>query len=156
MLSQTAEYALRAVVWLAAQDGQAQTTAQIAAATQVPAGYLAKVLQTLGRARLVSAQRGLGGGFTLARDPAAVTALDVIEAVDPIPRIMTCPLGFESHRGCLCPLHERLDRVIEVTVQALGASTIAEIVAEQGQSKPFCTPQAEPAAATRSSRRRKR
>jgi Rrf2 family transcriptional regulator, nitric oxide-sensitive transcriptional repressor len=156
MLSQTAEYALRAVVWLAAQDGQAQTTAQIAEATQVPAGYLAKVLQTLGRAKLVTAQRGLGGGFSLARDPATVTALDVVEAVDPIPRIINCPLGFESHRGCLCPLHQRLDRVIEVTVQALGASTIAEIVAEQGQSKPFCTPQAEPAAATRSLRRRKR
>ncbi len=138
MLSQTAEYALRAVVWLAAQQGQPQTTTQIAKATQVPAGYLAKVLQTLGRAGLVHAQRGLGGGFKLARDPAELTALAVVDAVDPIQRITACPLGIESHGGRLCPLHRRLDNVIEGTIQALGESTIAEIVAEPDQRTPFC------------------
>lgn len=138
MLSQTAEYALRAVVWLAAQHGQARTTAQIAHATQVPAGYLAKVLQTLGRGGLVTAQRGLGGGFALARDPQQITALAVVEAVEPIARIKTCPLGIESHGGSLCPLHRRLDKVIQATIEALGSSTIAEIIAEPTSSEPFC------------------
>lgn len=52
MTSQTAEYALRAVVWLASQPERALNTRQISAATQVPAGYLSKVLQALARAGL--------------------------------------------------------------------------------------------------------
>jgi len=47
MISQTAEYALRAIVFLADQQGTARTTAQIAEVTQVPPGYLAKVMQSL-------------------------------------------------------------------------------------------------------------
>ena len=96
MFSQTAEYALRAVVFLAAQDGVPRTTQEIARATQVPTGYLSKVMQGLGRARLVLSQRGLHGGFTLARPAAELTVLDIIQAVDPIQRIRSCPLGPEG------------------------------------------------------------
>ena len=69
MISQTAEYALRAIVYLADQGGVARTTSEIAETTQVPAGYLAKVMQSLCRAGLVKSQRGLNGGFKLAHDP---------------------------------------------------------------------------------------
>ncbi len=48
MFSQTAEYALRAVVYLASQPGTPRTTQEIAKATQVPTGYLSKVMQSLG------------------------------------------------------------------------------------------------------------
>ena len=50
MISQTAEYALRTITYLADQDRTPHTTAQIAEATQIPAGYLAKVMQSLSRA----------------------------------------------------------------------------------------------------------
>lgn len=53
MISQTAEYALRAIVFLADQRGTPRTTAQIAEVTQIPAGYLAKVMQSLSRVKLV-------------------------------------------------------------------------------------------------------
>ena len=91
MISQTAEYALRAIVYLADQRGSPRTTAQIAEATQVPPGYLAKVMQSLSRTKLVHSQRGLNGGFTLTRDPAGLPMLEIIEAVDPIRRFHECP-----------------------------------------------------------------
>ena len=93
MFSQTAEYALRAVVALADGGGKPLTTQQIAGMTKVPANYLAKVLQSLGRAGIVSSQRGLGGGSVLARPAAEISVYEVIEAVDSIQRIRTCPLG---------------------------------------------------------------
>ena len=71
MFSQTTEYALRAVAWLAENAGSAQTTQQIADGTQVPSDYLSKVLQTLARAEIVSAVRGKNGGFTLSSLPAS-------------------------------------------------------------------------------------
>ncbi|MCA9209378.1 MAG: Rrf2 family transcriptional regulator, partial [Planctomycetales bacterium] len=93
MISQTAEYALRAIVFLADQAGEPATTAQIAEATSVPASYLAKVMQLLSRARVVNSQRGLHGGFTLTKPARELNVLEVINAVDPIRRFHECPLG---------------------------------------------------------------
>jgi Rrf2 family protein len=127
MISQTAEYALRAIVYLAGQD-QPRTTAQMSEVTHVPAGYLAKVMQQLGRAGLVRSQRGLKGGFTLAGEPEAVTVLEVINAVDPIRRFPECPLGIPSHGRRLCPLHFRLDQAAQLVVDALGETKVAELL----------------------------
>lgn len=63
MISQTAEYALRAVVFLSKNADMAYTTDQIAKVTHVPAPYLSKVLQPLIKARIVQSQRGLGEDF---------------------------------------------------------------------------------------------
>lgn len=127
MISQTAEYALRAVVYLAEKPDVPQTTQQIADVTRVPPGYLAKVMQTLGRSGIVRAQRGLHGGFTLTAAPEELTVLDVVQAVDPVRRIEHCPLGIPEHKT-LCPLHARLDDTAAMVEKALGASTIADLL----------------------------
>ena len=108
-VSQTADYALRAVVWLAQHRGQPQTAPRLAEATGVPCSYLPKVLQPLIRGGLLSAQRGLHGGYALVRDPTGLSVLDVINCVDPMPRIHACPLGLGTHHAELCPLHRLLD-----------------------------------------------
>ncbi len=135
MISQTAEYALRAVVYLADKGDAPQTTQQIAEVTRVPTGYLAKVMHTLGRSRIVHARRGLHGGFTLAVPPEKLTVLDVVQAVDPVQRIEHCPLGIPDHKS-LCPLHARLDDTAAMVEKALGASTISELlaVAKRGEA----------------------
>ena len=127
MISQTAEYALRAMVFLANHNGPPTTTAEIARHTRVPPGYLAKILQSLGRSELVRSQRGLQGGFTLAAAPGDITLLQVIGAVDPIRRITACPLGLPSHEK-LCPLHDRLDCAIAQFEEAFRHTTIGELV----------------------------
>ncbi|HOA72062.1 MAG TPA: Rrf2 family transcriptional regulator [Phycisphaerae bacterium] len=138
MISRTAEYALRAIVYLADQEGKALTTQQIAEATRVPAGYLSKVLQALGRAGLVVSQRGLHGGFTLGSEPDQISVLTVINAVDPIQRIRRCPLGVQSHGEKLCPLHHRLDSAMEMVEQAFGETTVAELLNDPSQLRPLC------------------
>jgi Rrf2 family protein len=139
LVSQTAEYALRTMVWLASQDGEARTTRQIAEATRVPPGYLSKILQSLGRGGLVNAQRGLRGGFTLSRPPEEITPLDVLTVVDPVKRIDRCPLGIEGHRTSLCPLHQRLDDTLARIEADLGAVTISRLLAGSDGNEPFCT-----------------
>ena len=138
MLSQTVEYSLRAIVWLAAHADDPQTNQQIAKGTLVPAGYLAKVMQSLGRGGLVSAQRGKHGGFLLAKPADALSVLDVINAVDPIRRIRTCPLGISAHGSRLCPLHKRLDEAMAVIEQSFGETSIADILDQPSRSKPLC------------------
>ncbi|HEY9793980.1 MAG TPA: Rrf2 family transcriptional regulator [Candidatus Obscuribacterales bacterium] len=137
MISQTAEYALRAVVFLAKNANTAYTTDQIAKVTQVPAPYLSKVLQPLIKARLVQSQRGLGGGFSLATPAGKITILQVINAVDPIERIETCPLGLEDHTSTLCPLHKRLDDAIALIEEAFAKTTISELL-QAPADNPLC------------------
>lgn len=138
MLSQTVEYALRAVVHLANEAPAGRTTDQIAQATRVPRAYLSKVLQSLGRAGIVHSQRGLGGGMALTKTADRLTILEVVNAVEPLQRIRTCPLGLAAHGVRLCPLHKRLDNALAMVEQAFGSSTLAEILAEPSRSKPLC------------------
>jgi Rrf2 family nitric oxide-sensitive transcriptional repressor len=139
MISQTSEYALRAVVHLALCAPEPQTAQQIATATRVPLPYLSKVLQSLGRAGLVHSQRGLHGGCSLAKTPEELSVYEVIQAVDPWQRIHTCPLGLPQHGVNLCPLHKRIDDSLAVMEQAFRESTIAELLKEPTNSPPLCS-----------------
>jgi Rrf2 family transcriptional regulator, nitric oxide-sensitive transcriptional repressor len=145
VFSQTVEYALRAVVHLASEAPAARTTDQIAAATLVPRAYLSKVLQSLIKAGLVQSQRGLGGGIALGKPAEKLTILEVVNAVEPLQRIRTCPLGLTAHGVHLCPLHSRLDRALATVEEALGGTTLAEVLAEPTRSVPLCPfPNAKP------------
>jgi Rrf2 family transcriptional regulator, nitric oxide-sensitive transcriptional repressor len=138
MFSQTVEYALRAVVYLAQEGPAPRSTEQVAAATRVRRAYLSKVLQNLVHKGIVHSQRGVGGGMTLARDPAALTILEVVNAVEPIRRIRECPLGLKAHGVRLCPLHRRLDNALAMVEEAFRSTTLAEVLAEPTSSKPLC------------------
>lgn len=138
MLSQTVEYALRAVAYLGQNAPDAKTTKQIAKMTKVPAAYLSKVLQELGRADIVQSRRGVGGGVTLVKTPEELTILEVVNAVDPIQRITTCPLDLKAHGVKLCPLHRRLDNALMGFEDAFRTTTLAEVLAEPTDSVPLC------------------
>jgi Rrf2 family transcriptional regulator, nitric oxide-sensitive transcriptional repressor len=138
MVSQTAEYALRAVVVLAADPDTPHTAQTIAARSAVPPDYLIKVLQPLVRVGLVTAQRGRGGGFLLTRPPAEISILDVIAAVDPFRRITHCPLGLKTHGVNLCPLHRKLDDAMRLVTEAFSSTTIAAILADPDPIRALC------------------
>lgn len=139
MISQTTEYALRAVVFLAMHEGKSFTTSEIAQATRVPMAYLSKVLQTLSRGGIVLSQRGLGGGFTLAQEPETLSVLEVVDAVDPIQRIKNCPAGHTDHGSSLCPLHKHIDDAIGTVERSFARSTIKQLVNSSTKVPPLCT-----------------
>ena len=138
MFSQTTEYALRAAVWLAQNTGSPQTTAQVAEATKVPISYLSKVLQSLGRAGVVSAARGLHGGFELVQPPEQVSILDIVSVVDPIRRIKSCPLDLQSHSKQLCPLHKKMDQALAVVEDSFRTTTLADVLRPGSEQRPLC------------------
>ena len=137
MISQTVEYSLRAVLVLASQYDKAMTVREMAELAKIPAPYLSKIMKGLVRAEIVQSRRGLGGGFKLARNPKDITIWDVTQAIDPLERIRSCPLGIEGHT-VLCPLHRRIDLAIEQIESAFRASTLDEILNESSDSKPLC------------------
>jgi Rrf2 family protein len=138
IFSQSTEYALRAVVYLASSQGEARTTQAIAEVAKVPPDYLSKILQSLRKAGIVSSQRGLRGGFLLAKPATEIRLLEVVNAIDPVERIRTCPLKLKSHGSNLCALHRTLDLAIASVELALSAGTIEELLNTPSPSRPLC------------------
>ena len=127
VFSQTTEYALRATVILAGTPERPRTTSEIATATQVPAGYLSKVLQSLVKTGLIRAVRGLRGGYLLARPSDEITVLEVVNAIEPLGRIRECPLGLPEHTA-LCPLHQQIDDAIATIESQLASKTLQDMI----------------------------
>ena len=138
MISQTVEYALRAVTTIAQHDSQPCTAQKISKITKVPAPYLSKLMQGLVRAGLAKSQRGVHGGFVLSRSAEELTIWDVVQAVEPFQRIRECPLGISSHGTNLCPLHGRLDNAMAMVERSFRETTVAELLAQPGSVTPLC------------------
>ena len=138
MFSLTTQYAIRAVVLLAYEvEGVALGNAYLAEKTQIPPAYLSKVLQGLVRSKIVESRRGVGGGFRLVQSPENITLLDVVNAVEPIPRIKGCPLNLQSHRHRLCSVHARLDKAMAQVEEVLSGATIADLLREPTRPRPL-------------------
>jgi Rrf2 family transcriptional regulator, nitric oxide-sensitive transcriptional repressor len=126
MFSQTVEYALRAMVQLAAAAPEASTTQHIAESTRVPGAYLAKVLQSLRRAGLISSRRGVGGGVRLARLPKKISLLEVINAVEPLERSVETPKPRTS-AGTLAALNRKLDAMLDQLQKSCASTSLADV-----------------------------
>lgn len=137
MLPKTAEYALRAVACLGAQPGRPASADYLAEKTKVPRRYLTRVLQDLTGAGFMRSRPGPGGGYELLRDSKELTILEIVNAVSPMERIRSCPLGLESHTE-LCPLHAELDKAYAATEAAFAGVTIGELVDSASPIIPLC------------------
>ncbi len=127
MISSTATYALRAVVYLASQPGSYVCRSEISDATLVPHEYLLKVLNLLDEAEIVESRRGPGGGYRLRVSPDELSSLRVVLAVDSIPRLKSCPLGIPGHKK-LCPLHKLLDESARRVEEAFAEVNISDLL----------------------------
>jgi Rrf2 family transcriptional regulator, iron-sulfur cluster assembly transcription factor len=129
MLSQTAEYALRTVLYLADRRGDGLVGAdELARVLGVPRNYLSKTLHRLVRERILASGRGKGGGFRLAIDPGRLTLLEVVEPFDAISAERRCLLGrpaCDDRRPC--PAHHRWKAVSTQVADFFRRTTVADL-----------------------------
>jgi Rrf2 family transcriptional regulator, iron-sulfur cluster assembly transcription factor len=128
MFSQASEYALRAMAELARKPaGEWVLTSQLASNLELPAHYLAKVLQTLARRGLLDSQRGRQGGFRLAHSPESITAYDVVHALDDVRMFETCIMGESSCSDeTACPLHSLWKGIRNSFLEVLQTTTMRD------------------------------
>jgi len=131
MMTKTGLHTLRAMVVLARlPQGAYAGAGRVAQDIGAPQNYLGKLLQTLARDGLVESQKGLGGGFRLARDPADISLFDVIEPIEHISRWSGCILGYpDCSEVRPCALHDRWKTVRDAYLHMLQSTSIAELVA---------------------------
>jgi Rrf2 family transcriptional regulator, iron-sulfur cluster assembly transcription factor len=105
--SKSSEYAIRAATHLATlPDGHSAMAKDIARLEDIPAPFLAKILQELARKGLLRSVKGPSGGFSLKRKAAEIRLLDIVGAVDGLSHYGQCIAGFrECSEKTACPLH---------------------------------------------------
>ncbi len=137
LLSQTAEYALRAMAWLATASGDEPVrAADLSRATGIPTHYLSKVLRRLVLAGLLESQKGQGGGFSLASAPGEIAFIDILSAVDAYPTEGRCAFGWgECEASDPCPLHNSWSQ-LDDRIRDWAVSTSLEEIANLAPTGP--------------------
>lgn len=130
MISQIADDALRAIVYLGKHRGGPCTAAQISRATGAPISDLGDVMNGLSRAEVVDSHFGPHGDFTLTRDPSELSVLDVVTAVHGFQCVEHCPLGRLAQASGLCPLHRPIDNLIAASDRTGASASMGELLEE--------------------------
>ncbi len=137
-LSKKADYALMAMKHLALRGDGSSSAREIAGLYDIPIELLAKILQRLVRGGLLVSQQGTRGGYQLARTPAQISVVDVIQAIDGPVTVTACSTaeGSNCDQFAKCNVRDPLWRVRERILSALGECTIAELAAEAPAAVP--------------------
>jgi Rrf2 family protein len=142
------EWVLHCATTLAQLDpGASASAAQLAEYYDLPAAYLVKQLKTLVRAGVLAATTGPRGGFRLARPPAEITLLQIVEAVDGTSSPYECREIRQQGRGALppeecrrtCVLAEKMADAHDAWRHSLAAVTLADILATLPPTAPSRT-----------------
>ena len=130
MLSQTCEYALRAVTYIGQHADENPVLAKdISAEMHVPLRYLQKVLRDLVRIGVLDSTRGIGGGFQLKKPADQIRLADIMAPFDDILAQTSCPFGNPlCGKSKPCPLHDRWSEVAGAYLDFLQNTTVHDLL----------------------------
>jgi len=126
-LSKKSDYGLIALKHLAQHNEESISAREIAAQYHIPAELLAKVLQRLVRKGLLVSQQGINGGYVLAKDPATISIVDVVEALEGPISITPCERGDDCQQLQMCSVRDPLLKIKAKVVRVLGDTSIYEL-----------------------------
>jgi FeS assembly SUF system regulator len=128
-LSKLADYGIVIMMHLARPGGSQASAHEIALATRIPPPMASKILKALARGQLLRSQRGVKGGYELARPAGSITVAEIIEALDGPIAVTDCVDGAPG--DCviesLCPARTNWERINTAIRDALGEVTLAEM-----------------------------
>jgi Rrf2 family protein len=129
VLSRSGIHAIRALVALTnLPRGEFKGAAALAEETAAPPNYLGKLLQTLSREGLVKSQKGLGGGFRLARPAEQISMYDIVHALEDTNRWNRCVFGTECTKEEPCAVHDHWVEIRESYMEMLQSTRLVDLV----------------------------
>lgn len=131
-LSSAAELAVRGMVVLAKEYGNAPTTLMnVCSSRNLPREYLTKIFSMLTRAGLINPVRGKRGGYSLARDPSSISLLKVIEAVEGPVALNLCQHVPPKCDDLDCPIRKMWSELQATTKKKLAAMTLQDCIPQK-------------------------
>ena len=131
-ITRETDYAIRCVLYLSGKEESIIMADEISRAMSVPKSFLAKILQKLAKAGIVTSFRGVKGGFRLAKKPKQINLLDIIEAIEGPAAMNRCALDTSvCNFSATCTVHPvwvKLRKMVEdylrkIDFRALSTST---------------------------------
>lgn len=139
MISQTGEYALRAVLYLAREgDDEPVSVDVVAEALDLPRNYLSKTLHTLAKRGVLRSMRGPHGGYALADPPEDVPLYAIVEPFDQLDERETCLLGRKKcDDRSPCAAHRAWRDVTGHVVRFFRETTVRDLLGDgEGSPRP--------------------
>lgn len=131
-LSARSEYGLLAAIDLAERHGDGPVSSRgVASRKEIPARFLDQLFAALRRHGVVKAVRGARGGFVLARDPSAITVLEVVEALEGPLEPSVCSGGSPCAKSGSCAALGVWDRATVALRDVFAATTLDELARRQ-------------------------
>ncbi len=142
MFSRSAQYAIRAMTFLARQPaGKLSGAREISETEDIPMPFLWKILQNLARRKLVRSYKGVRGGYQLARPAADISVHDIVQATDDARVTDGCILGLpECNPDAPCPLHSSWMDLRDRIGDMLDRSTLADLAQATSPEKKASRP----------------
>jgi len=129
IISRTSQYAIQALIYIATQEqDQPILNREIAARLNVPAPYLAKIMQSLCRGGLLNSFRGRLGGFTLRTDSSKINLMSVLRVTEGVEFTQGCVLGLKlCSDETACPMHLRWTPIKQHIIDLLHEQTLDKL-----------------------------
>jgi FeS assembly SUF system regulator len=125
ILSKLADYGVIVATHLAAFPERQVNASTVAAETRLPQATAAKVLKALAHAGLVTAARGVSGGYRLARSATAISVAEVVAAIDGDIGLTQCSVHVEDcARTTYCPTRPHWAAINRAVGEALSAVSL--------------------------------
>jgi Rrf2 family protein len=141
MLSNSCRYGIRAVIYIASRQKASGKTGikTISEALKLPTPYMAKILQQLAKHKILHSAKGPHGGFSMLRDPAKVTLLDIIEIIDGSDFFRNCIIH-DGNCSCIdknllpCPIHDDYGALRSGLVELFENRTIYDLAKKANEN----------------------
>jgi Rrf2 family protein len=126
IFSKKCEYGLQAVLYLAAKsDDEVIRVDTIAEELNIPKEFVSKILQSLRESGIIEPKKGKAGGFILARNPAQIKLIHIVEAIDGLGVFNSCVLGFPNcNPDHPCPVHDKWGKLRTDAYKMLSEETL--------------------------------
>ncbi len=139
MFSKSCEYAIRSIFYISlkSQEGRKIGIKEIAEQLDMPAPFLAKILQSLVRNKIISSLKGPNGGFFVS-NPKKISLIKIIEAIDGIDVFKKCTIGLKKCSDTKpCPVHHLIKPYRDALKGTLATKTLDQIITELEEHKTF-------------------
>ncbi len=129
LLTRNTDYAVRAICYLASHDKEVVAVPALVKALKIPKPFLRKILQILNKEGVICSQKGIGGGFLLAKPAGKIFLVDLIRIFQGPVKLNECVLQKKICPNIkTCPLKKKIVNIERHVAKELNAITIGSLV----------------------------
>lgn len=138
IITRATEYAIRAILHMSRQPaGEIVFKKDICKTQEITPAFLTKILQPLIKDGIVGSQRGVGGGFYLAKEPAEITLFDIVNSQEGPVYLNQCLIEEGAcEREFFCPIHGAWEQIRKEFMATLSRYDFATLAASQTDRLP--------------------